>query len=135
MPSKISKHPDILFFIGSVGFFTLASRALAVVIGFQIYKITHSAMCLGWLGLTEAIPALSLVLIGGYVADHFNRRKILLTTRASSCLCALALAALSLQQHHVPVLGLYSVIFWRGLPAVLQIRPTRLLKPRLSLKQ
>jgi len=123
MPSKISsdhftsalKNPDILYWIGSVGFFTLGSRALAVVIGFQIYKITHSALCLGWLGLVEAIPALSLVLIGGYVADHFNRRKILLITRASSCICALALAALSSQSYAHTLLGLYSVIFAAGI--------------------
>jgi MFS family permease len=123
MPSKISTHPfnaalkdpDIRFFIGSVGFFTLGSRALAVVIGFQIYKITHSALCLGWLGLIEAIPALSLVLIGGYVADHFSRRKILLITRASSCGCALALAALSLQTHGISVAGLYAVVFLAGI--------------------
>ena len=56
------KIANIRLFIGSTGFFTLASRALAVVIGFQIYKITHSALALGWLGLIEAIPAISLVL-------------------------------------------------------------------------
>ena len=123
MPSKISNHhfaaalknPDIRFWIGSVGFFTLGSRALAVVIGFQIYKITHSALCLGWLGLVEAIPALSLVLIGGYVADHFSRRKILLITRASSCICGLALAALSMQSYAHSLIGLYSVIFVVGI--------------------
>ena len=123
MPSKISTHhfatalknPDIRFFIGSVGFFTLGSRALAVVIGFQIYKITHSALCLGWLGLVEAIPALSLVLIGGYVADHFSRRKILLITRGSSCICALALAALSMHSYAPSLLGLYSVVFVAGI--------------------
>jgi len=131
MPSKIStdqpapqpqgqfvalQNPDIRYFIGSVGFFTLGSRALAVVIGFQIYKITHSALCLGWLGLIEAIPALSLVLIGGYVADHFNRRRILLITRGSSCLCALGLAALSMQNHsHTSILSLYAVIFAAGI--------------------
>ncbi len=109
------KNPDIRFFIGSVGFFTLGSRALAVVIGFQIYKITHSAMALGWLGLVEAIPALSLVLIGGYVADHFSRRKILLITRGSSCLCGLALAALSMQSYAHSLIGLYSVIFAAGI--------------------
>ena len=123
MPSKISTHhfatalknPDIRFWIGSVGFFTLGSRALAVVIGFQIYKITHSALCLGWLGLVEAIPALSLVLIGGYVADHFSRRKILLITRASSCICGMALAALSMQSYTHSLIGLYSVIFAAGI--------------------
>jgi len=123
MPSKISSDPftialknlDIRFWIGSVGFFTLASRALAVVIGFQIYKITHSAMALGWLGLVEAIPAISLVSIGGYVADHFSRRKILLITRASSCLCALALVFLSTQSYSHSLIGLYSVIFLAGI--------------------
>src|SRR3989338_10453066 len=106
---------DLRLFISSVGSFTLASRALAVVIGFQIYQITHSAMALGWLGLVEAVPAIALVLVGGHVADHFNRRKILLITRAASCLCAAALAALSLEGHHTSVLPLYGVIFLAGI--------------------
>ena len=123
MPSKISTHqftdalkiPEIRSFIASVGFFTLGSRALAVVIGFQVYKITHSALCLGWLGLIEAIPALSLILIGGYVADHFNRRNILLITRASSCFCAIALALISQQSYAHSLIGLYSVVFAAGI--------------------
>ena len=40
---------------------------------------THLA--LGYLGLVEAIPALSLALYGGYVADHYNRRLLVLITR------------------------------------------------------
>lgn len=108
-------NPDIRYWIGSVGFFTLGSRSLAVVIGFQIYRITHSALSLGFLGLVEAIPALSLVLIGGYVADHFNRRTILLITRASSLACGLALAALSHESVARSLVGLYSVIFAAGI--------------------
>jgi MFS family permease len=108
------KIADVRFFIGSVGFFTLASRALAVVIGFQIYQITHNPLSLGWLGLVEAVPALSLVLFGGYVADHFNRRKIILITRTASCLCAIALVLLSLKIHTASLLGLYAVIFLAG---------------------
>ncbi len=106
---------NIRLFIGSTGFFTLASRALAVVIGFQIYQITHSAMALGWLGLVEAVPAISLVLVGGYTADHFNRKRVLLLTRAASCACALALAALSFGSHHTSVPALYAVIFFAGI--------------------
>ncbi|MBP9733965.1 MAG: MFS transporter, partial [Candidatus Omnitrophica bacterium] len=65
--------PDIRLFLGAVGFYSFGSRALLVVIGFQVYELTHSAMALGWLGLIEAIPALLLVLFGGYAADHFDR--------------------------------------------------------------
>ncbi|MBI4431927.1 MAG: MFS transporter [Candidatus Omnitrophica bacterium] len=100
-------------FISAVGFFTMASRALAVVIGFQIYRITRDPLSLGWLGLIEAIPAISLVLFGGYVADHFDRRKILLMTRAASILCAIALVLLSWKWSNA-LLGLYGVIFLAG---------------------
>jgi MFS family permease len=108
------KISDIRLFIGSVGFFTLASRALAVVIGFQIYKITHSALSLGWLGLVEAIPAISIAPFGGYVADRVNRRTIILITRAASCLCTLILAIISWQIHLNSLLGLYAMIFVAG---------------------
>jgi len=106
---------DVRLFIGSVGFFTFASRALAVVIGFQIYRITHSALALGWLGLIEAIPAISLVLFGGYTADRFNRQRILLVTRAASFLCAVALAAISWHGESTSLTGLYSIIFLAGI--------------------
>ncbi len=108
------KIRDIRFFIGSIGFFTLAGRALAVVIGFQIYKITHSALALGWLGLIEAIPALSLTLFGGYTADHFNRHKILIATGLVSCACGLALTLLSWKNPAPNVGALYAVIFMAG---------------------
>ncbi len=106
---------DIQLFIGSTACFTLASRALAVVIGFQIYQITHNPLALGWLGLVEAIPAISLVLFGGWVADHYNRKKILLITRVASIVCSLALFVISLSGANASLLGLYSVIFLAGI--------------------
>ncbi len=109
------KISNIRYFIGSIAFFTLASRALVVVIGFQIYQITHNPLALGWLGLVEAIPALALVLFGGYAADHFDRHKILIITRAASCLCAVALAFLSWKSHAASLIGLYTVIFLAGI--------------------
>ncbi len=109
------KLPEIRFFIGSTSFFTLASRALAVVIGFQIYQITKSPLALGILGLVEAIPAISLSLFGGYVADRFDRRTILLITRAISVLCALLLSFISSHPTMHQVSSLYAVIFLAGI--------------------
>lgn len=105
---------EVRLFLGSTAFFTLGSRALAVVIGFQIYRITRNPLFLGWLGLIEAIPALSLVLFGGYVADHFNRKKILLTTGAASFICAVALVLLSQEKHTASLPGLYAAVFLAG---------------------
>jgi len=108
------KIADVRYFIGSVGTATIASRALAVVIGFQIYKITHSALALGWLGLIEAIPAISLALFGGYAADHFDRHKILVITRAFSAVCAVGLFLVSKYGGEYTVAGLYSIVFLVG---------------------
>lgn len=94
---------------------SLASRALAVVIGYQIYELTQSPLALGWLGLVEAIPAISLALFGGYVADRTDRRRVVLLTRSVSVLCALALALVSLDIKHWGVVALYAVIFVAGI--------------------
>ena len=109
------KIADVRLFLSSVAFFTLSRSALAVVIGFQIYRLTHNPLMLGWLGLVEAIPAISLVLYGGYAADHFNRQKIILITRAVSFACAVILVLLSWDSRSVSLAGLYIVIFIAGL--------------------
>src|SRR5215471_20631741 len=61
-------------FLFTNGAWTFAWRALQVVIGFQIYELTKNPLDLGWLGLFEAIPGLTLVLYGGHHADSHDRR-------------------------------------------------------------
>lgn len=106
---------DIRYFIGSVAFASLAGRAAVVIIGLQIYTLTHSALALGWLGLIEAIPSISLSLFGGHVADRTDRRSILLVTKVISTLCALLLAMISWSAMPNKVLWLYAVIFLAGI--------------------
>jgi MFS family permease len=93
---------------------SLATSALATVVGFQVYTITGDPLSLGWLGLVEAIPALSLVLFGGHVADRRDRRTIILVTSAVVTLSAWALAALSLDPG-LMLLPILAVIFVTGL--------------------
>jgi MFS family permease len=64
--------------------------------------------------LVEAIPAIAIAPFGGYIADHYNRRNILLITRAASCLCTLALAMLSWKANAGSLIGLYAMIFIAG---------------------
>jgi len=49
--------------------FTFAVQMQAVVVGWQVYSLTHDALALGLIGLAEAIPALSLALYAGYAVD------------------------------------------------------------------
>lgn len=97
-------------------FTTLGYRALTLVIGYQVYELTSSTLALGMLGLVEAIPAISLALFGGHVADRFDRRAILLYTLAVLAVCATCFAGISstnFGDHQLWLL--YSVIFIAGI--------------------
>jgi len=95
----------------------LASSALATVVGFQVYILTGSPLALGLLGLVEAIPAISLSLFGGHLADRRDRRSIVLATTASLVACGLALAAIAVESGDptVELVAILAVIFVTGI--------------------
>src|SRR5712692_10295936 len=67
-----------------------------VAVAWQVYVLTGSVVALGLIGLVQAIPRLIFSLVGGVLADVFDRRKMLLiieitlaTTSAVLALCAI----------------------------------------------
>ena len=95
---------------------TLASRGLAVVLGYEVYELTQSPLSLGILGLVEAIPALSLALYGGHVADRSDRRRILRTTLGALVICAAILAVLERTNlGKAQLILLYGIVFLAGI--------------------
>ncbi|CAM3654649.1 MFS transporter [Deinococcus frigens] len=86
---------------------TLASRAVALTVAYQLYQITQNPLTLGVLGLVEAIPALSLALFGGVVADRNDRRRILLFTISAEVVCALLF---TLYAPHAAVSGIWPIL-------------------------
>ena len=92
----------------------LAVSALATVVAFQTYEITRDPLALGWLGLVEAIPALSLVLFGGHLADRYDRRAIVVLTSAIVTGCAILFAGLS-AVGSLSLAGILGVIFATGI--------------------
>ena len=93
---------------------SLASRGLAVIIGFQLYQVTRSPLALGWLGLVEAVPALGLALLGGHFADRRDRKRIVLVTRMVMLLAALAMSFFSTGEV-ISLSALYALVFVSGL--------------------
>jgi MFS family permease len=107
--------PDFRNLLAASAFTTLASRALAVVIGYQVYKLSGDPLSLGWLGLVEAIPALTLALFGGHVADRADRKRIILITLVAATLCAAGLAALAYNSNASGLIPLYAIVFTVGI--------------------
>jgi MFS family permease len=50
--------------------YTFAVQMQAIVIGWRMYELTHDALYLGLIGLVEAVPAIGLALVAGYIVDH-----------------------------------------------------------------
>jgi MFS family permease len=91
-----------------------AASAMTVLLGFQVYAITHTALDLGWLGLAEAIPGLTLVLYGGHIADRHSRRRIVLVSTALLAALALVLTFMSGRGDAVALPAIFGVAFLSG---------------------
>lgn len=74
---------------------TLAQQVQAVVVGWQIYALTHDPLALGLIGLSEALPFIGIALFAGHVADRVDRRQIALVSLTVMLGCAATLFVLS----------------------------------------
>jgi MFS family permease len=94
--------------------------ALTVVVGYQVYELTGDPLALGLLGLVEALPALSLALIGGHLADRRDRRTIYFATEVVAVGTIVGLGLLSLDSTRFGLLGIFAAIFVVGMAAGFQ---------------
>lgn len=80
------------------------SQMQNVAINWQIYEHTDSAVMLGLIGLVRVIPIVLFSLIGGVVADSYDRRRIMFYTQTAMMLSACGLAVVTLTGHASPVI-------------------------------
>ncbi len=71
------RHRD--FSLVTINQFCMAVAVLIqeIVVAYSLYKLTHDPLTLGMIGLAEAIPFILLSVWGGYVADKFNRQRVM----------------------------------------------------------
>ncbi len=69
---------SFLSFIGFRTSMVLGFQIVGTIAHWQVYAITRDSIYIGYLALSEVIPAIAMSLIGGYWADTFNRRTIAL---------------------------------------------------------
>ena len=102
-------------------FFTFAYQMQTAVLGYYIYQQTHNKMNLAWIGLSEAIPAVGLALYGGYIADKYEKRKMLLIVLTGVFFSSVVMSFVTLKSMgaHISVswvlLILYGMIFCNGI--------------------
>jgi MFS family permease len=102
-PLKISRDFRLLFISQTVSFF--GSMMSFVALPVQMYQLTHSSLAVGMLGVAEFVPLIIMGLVGGALADYFDRRRMVQLSELFLALCSgvLVLNAL-LPRPHVWVL-------------------------------
>ncbi|HVP69268.1 MAG TPA: MFS transporter [Anaeromyxobacteraceae bacterium] len=94
-PYASLRFPEYRLFLGSMAAVFAATQIQSTVLGWQVYAITGDPLSLGLVGLAEALPFLSLTLVGGWAADRFDRRRLSLASLAAvggSCAWLLVLS-------------------------------------------
>ena len=74
-PWRSSRDFRLLLVAGTVFYF--GAMVSYVAIPFQVYKLTGSNFAVGAIGLVELVPLVVFGLYGGALADHVDRRKLL----------------------------------------------------------
>jgi MFS family permease len=104
------EHRDyrLLFFAGVAS--TLGGGLQGLTNTWQIFLLTGSPLQIGLSGAARAVPILLFSLIGGVIADRFDRRRIIVVSQVMNALFALLLGLLT-AAGLVQVWHIYAVTF------------------------
>jgi MFS family permease len=95
---------DFRLFVSARFVLTFAIQMQSVVVGWQVYEITHDVLSLGLIGLAEAIPFILSAIFAGYVADRYNRQQVMSLAVIVYLLGAAMLLTFSLGYHSLLII-------------------------------
>lgn len=126
-PLRESRDFRLLFSAGTV--FYLGAMVAYVAIPFQVYDLTGSNFLVGAIGLVELVPLIVFGLYGGALADHVDRRKLLIGSGLAQLVLMAVLGANSFRDEpSIPLLFVVAALL--AATSALQ-RPSReALEPR-----
>jgi MFS family permease len=117
------KHKNYQLFFGGQLISLSGTWMQSVAQSWLVYKLTGSAVMLGFVGFSGQIPVFLLAPIGGAFADRHQRHRILIVTQTIAMLLAFVLAALTLA-NRVQVWHVFALASLLGITNALDI-PTR----------
>ena len=71
------RYPEFVYLSSGTFLNTTALLIQELILGYELYKLTHNPLTLGLVGLAEALPYISLALFGGHCADRKDKRTIM----------------------------------------------------------
>ena len=101
-----------------------------VALAYQMYQLTGSTLAVGLISLTHLVPLVTLTIIGGAIADAFDRRRVMLVQQCGMLTGSLALAA-NAAVAHPHVWALYAFQFVISASFSLGVAAQRSMTPQL----
>ena len=97
-------------YLGSRFCAATAMTMLRAAIAWHVFHLSHSAFYLGLVGLVQFVPAASLTLVGGAVADAYDRRTVMRLAQLPLIACGAALW-IATGREAVSLFALYAAVF------------------------
>lgn len=85
------RHAPLRNFLISQFLIMVAFFLQGAALGKQVFDTSGREVDIAWIGLAEFVPAMALVLVTGWVADHVNRKLVALVAVGGEVVCALVL--------------------------------------------
>jgi len=82
---------------------TWCRQTVIVAMPFQVFVVTHSSLWVGLLAMTQAFALVATGLYGGSLVDRFDRRRILVGSKAVAASASLLLTLSALSAHYLSV--------------------------------
>jgi MFS family permease len=89
-PLRESRDFRLLFLAGTVFYF--GAMVTYAAVPYQVYRLTGSNLAVGLVGLVELVPLVVFGLYGGALADHVDRRRLLVGTGVAQAVLTALLA-------------------------------------------
>lgn len=86
----------------------LGQQMLFVVVAWDLYRITKSALALGNVGLAQVLPVFLFTFLTGHVADRYDRRRTVVITQSVAAIIGLGL---TFAGEHRSVALIYACLF------------------------
>jgi MFS family permease len=105
-PLRAFRHRNYQLFFGGQLISVCGTWMQSVAQSWLVYRLTGSAVLLGFVSFAQLIPVFLLSPVGGAVADRQSRHRILVVTQVVAMVLAFVLAALTLT-HRIQVWHLF----------------------------
>jgi MFS family permease len=112
-PAAVFELRDFRLFQAARVFSIVATEVQSIAVAWQVYELTRRPLDLGYVGLSQFLPAILFFPVVGHTSDRFDRRRILQLCHLALVLCSSFLLWYS-RQPNVCVYVIFGVLFAIG---------------------